>query len=91
MNAAADSIIPPPPPSIKGNFEIASIYRSKAGLAFLVFMTTLFISIGMEPAFLLVTPADPFQERRICYPRAFAVSLISSFVFIRLPVWCRDS
>jgi hypothetical protein len=66
------------------------VYRSKAGLACLVFTATLLVSLSMEPAFLLVTPRDPFQERRICYPRTLAVSLMCAFVFAKLPAWCRE-
>jgi hypothetical protein len=88
---ALDSIITPAPANlIKGNFTFQSVYQTKAGLCCLVFLTTMLISISLEPPFLLVKPRDPFQEQKICYSRSLFLSAASALLFLKLPGWCRE-
>lgn len=71
----------------KGNFDFMYyLVRTKLGLATLVFVTTIIISLASEPPFLLIKNADPIKTDEISYMRAILMSgfLASAVYFIPL-------
>lgn len=90
MESIPESVVSLPPDMIKHRFEMKSILHTRSGMALVVFVVTLAISIAVEPPFLLVKSEDPFRVPQVCYMRAFAVSFILSVLFLKIPAVCRE-